>query len=166
MPLNRIMIVGPPGAGKSTFAKVVAKRLHLPCYHLDHYYWKPNWQKHSAEKWQDIHKQLIKNPAWIIEGCAIKSSFRERFVAADMVIYFKPSRFICLWRMIRRFFAGRPDALPQGCCEGLPWRLIQYMWTFEELMGSYLPQAQKDFPDVKVIIVRTSADALRVLNSF
>ena len=92
MPPKRIMIVGLPGAGKSTFAQFLSQRLHLACYHIDNYYWKPRWQKHSSSEWKAIHQHLIEKPQWIIEGCAIKSSFIERFARAELVIYFKLPR--------------------------------------------------------------------------
>ena len=66
---------------------------------------------------------------------------------------------VCLWRMVkRRFLETRPDKLPTGCDEGLPWRLIKYMWTFDRLLMSYyLPAGQKNFPHVKVIIINEPA---------
>ncbi|MBM3886873.1 hypothetical protein FJ364_02980 [Candidatus Dependentiae bacterium] len=157
------MIVGLPGAGKSTFSAKLAKQLQLPLYHIDRYYWKPNWQKHQPHEWKAIHQKLIEQPAWIIEGCAIKSSFIERFAVADLVIYFKLPRWLCLWRMIKRRFSSRDLSLqdrPANCSEGLPWRLIKYMLLFDSaLMRVFLPQAQSLYPNVSVVIFRSDEDA-------
>jgi adenylate kinase family enzyme len=154
------MIVGLPGAGKSTFAHELSVLLSIPCYSIDKYYWKPGWQKHAPHEWTAIHKKLIDNEHWIIEGCAIKSSFMERFERADLVVYFKYSRLLCLWRMFKRRWFAHEDTShrPEGCSEGLPWRLIKYMWTFDNtLMSTLLPQAQLMFAHVRVVVVRNDS---------
>ncbi len=57
MKLKRILIVGRGSAGKSTFAKVLGKKLGLLVYHLDKYFWKSGWKPH--ENIYKIHTKLI-----------------------------------------------------------------------------------------------------------
>src|SRR3954447_546995 len=40
---RRICVKGTSGAGKSTFAAELARRLDLPCIELDALFWGPNW---------------------------------------------------------------------------------------------------------------------------
>ena len=162
---QRIMIVGSPGAGKSTLANLLAKVLGIPCYHLDRFYWKPNWQKYTISEWMAIHQQLIEQPVWIIEGCAIKSSFMERFARADLVVYLKISRLVCLWRMAKRCMLPAAPDRPDGCIDGLPWRLIKYMWQFNaRLMRPLLVQAQKNNPQTRLVVVRNAQQASILFN--
>src|SRR4029077_16885614 len=42
--MNRIMVVGNAGAGKSTFARRLGGKLALPVIHLDSHFWRPGWQ--------------------------------------------------------------------------------------------------------------------------
>ena len=44
----KIAIIGNAGSGKSTLGFELHKKLDLPLYHLDQYYWKPNWQRVDA----------------------------------------------------------------------------------------------------------------------
>ena len=163
MLLQRIMIVGLPGAGKSTFARKLAHALQLPCYSIDRYYWKPNWKKYTVPEWMEIHRSLIEQPAWVIEGCAIKSSFMERFARSELVIYFKIPRGICLWRMVKRCVLPTQSDRPDGCIESIPWRLIKYMWEFDlTLMQPLLPEAQKKHPFVKVVVVQSDQEACKL----
>ena len=46
---ERILVIGPCGAGKSTFSKKLYKILKLPLIHLDTYYHKPNWEEPEKE---------------------------------------------------------------------------------------------------------------------
>lgn len=164
MPPQRIMIVGLPGAGKSTFARKISHSLQIACYHIDRYYWKPNWQKYTVPEWLVIHQALIDQPSWIIEGCAIKSSFMERFARADLVIYFNFPRLLCLWRMIKRSLLPMQNDTPDGCIDGVPWRLIKYMWQFDtSLMQPLWTLAQKKYPHVKVIAIRNDSEACSIL---
>jgi adenylate kinase family enzyme len=41
--VERVAVVGPGGAGKSTFARALGARTGLPVVHLDQSYWKPGW---------------------------------------------------------------------------------------------------------------------------
>lgn len=46
--MKRVLIVGSPGAGKSTLAKKLAARTGLPLTHLDDLYWNAGWEKSSG----------------------------------------------------------------------------------------------------------------------
>jgi adenylate kinase family enzyme len=49
--MKRIMIIGiSPGVGKSTFARRLGELLQVEVYHLDAYFWKPNWVEASLEE--------------------------------------------------------------------------------------------------------------------
>ena len=48
------MIIGPCGSGKSTLARQLQELTSLPLYHLDQYYWKPNWEETEENKWYEI----------------------------------------------------------------------------------------------------------------
>ncbi len=159
------MIFGLPGAGKSTFAIKLAQVLSLPYYSIDKYYWKPLWGRPNLDEWLAIHQQLIDKSSWLIDGCAIKSSFMERYESADVAIYFKYSRLICLWRMIKRCFLKKSSIhLPKGCVNGVPWRLIEYMWTFDRTrMQPLLPEAQVRYPHVQLYVVHNDKEAQRLL---
>ena len=49
--MKRVLIVGSPGAGKSTLAKKLAAKTGLPLTHLDELYWDSNWQQVERELW-------------------------------------------------------------------------------------------------------------------
>jgi len=49
--LERVLVVGCAGAGKSTFARRLAARTRLPLIHLDQLYWKPGWVEAGEAEW-------------------------------------------------------------------------------------------------------------------
>jgi len=57
--VERVLIIGSPGAGKSTLATEVASRTGLPLVHLDQAYWRPGWVEPDKAEWAEEVKALI-----------------------------------------------------------------------------------------------------------
>lgn len=47
----KIIVVGCPGSGKSSFARRLGKFTGLPVVHLDNEYWRPGWVPTEKEEW-------------------------------------------------------------------------------------------------------------------
>ena len=65
---KRILIIGCGGAGKSTLARQLGKKLNLPVVHLDKIWWLPNWQNRTKEEFDILLKEELTKPCWIIDG--------------------------------------------------------------------------------------------------
>ena len=99
---NKIAIIGPSGAGKTTLAKQLYSKLRLKRFHLDRFFWQSGWIKESNESRAEILEKLVlENNCWIIEGAYINSS-EIQLKEADIIIFLDISPFICLWRRIKR----------------------------------------------------------------
>ncbi len=66
--MKRILIIGIPGAGKSTFAKRLAEKIKLPVIHLDQQYWKSGWVEPKGEDWEKRVEEVSSAAEWIIDG--------------------------------------------------------------------------------------------------
>ena len=53
MSMQRILVIGGSGAGKSTFSVELAKKLNLPLVHLDRLFWRAGWQHVSREEFDN-----------------------------------------------------------------------------------------------------------------
>ena len=110
--MQRILIIGSCGAGKSTLAIALGKKLSFPVIHLDSHYWQPGWQETEEARWQKIQHELIQGESWIIDGNYGKT-MDIRLAAADAIIWLDYNRYLCLWRVLRRYlqYPGkvRPD---------------------------------------------------------
>ncbi|WP_242835879.1 AAA family ATPase [Clostridium sp. DL-VIII] len=42
--MERILIIGGNGCGKTTLAQTLASKLEIPLIHLDKLYWRDNWE--------------------------------------------------------------------------------------------------------------------------
>ena len=46
--MRRVMIVGQPGAGKSTLAREIGAITHLPVVHIDLIHWRAGWVERTG----------------------------------------------------------------------------------------------------------------------
>ncbi|PWU70039.1 topology modulation protein [Gracilibacillus dipsosauri] len=168
--MNRIMVIGiSPGVGKSTFARRLGNILNLKVYHLDAYYWKPNWIEAPYEEFANAQKEIVKKSQWIIEGNYNKT-FDIRAEHADTIIYLELPLRVCLYRVVKRWLTNigknRPD-MGDGCTEKLDWPFIKYICTTYYPRKKKMHQRFQDFqriaPEKEIIILNTKKDMKQYL---
>jgi len=119
------MIFGLPGSGKSTFAVTLSHQLKIPLYHLDKHFFTKNWVERDSKDFLKRQRKMVSQNTWIIDGNALQS-LEMRYARADLVLYFCPSRLLCLARLIKRrwFKDASLQDRAEGCYERLPFHLI------------------------------------------
>ncbi len=130
--MNRILVIGNAGAGKSTFARQLGGKLALPVVHLDSHYWRPGWQTPEIKTWRQQIMTLVESPAWVMDGNYI-NTFDIRLPCADGLVWLDHPRGICIRRVLIRTIVGygrtRPDLAP-GCPDRFDIAFLRYVWTF------------------------------------
>ena len=106
---RRILVVGSGGAGKSTFARELARRTGLPLVHLDLHYWKPGWTPTPPDEWLGRVRDLVRGDRWIIDGNYV-GSLALRLERCDGVVFFDLPRLICLGGIARRWLRHQVDS--------------------------------------------------------
>jgi len=125
------MIVGCGGAGKSTLARALGERLDVPVVHLDRIFWKPGWVKRPMDEFLERQRaELSKHAAWVCDG-NYGRTMDYRLGQADTVVFVDRSRWLCLWRVIRRRLRQRerPD-MAAGCREQINLEFLRYVWSY------------------------------------
>lgn len=133
--MNRIAVVGCSGSGKSTFCRQIAKKIGLPLIHLDYsFHDSTKDYVHDKEAWYKKAKELIDQPTWIIDG-VYSSTFSIRFKRADVIFFFDYPRYICLYRIFKRWFEYRKkhrEDMPLDWQEKIDWGFLRFVWTFNK----------------------------------
>lgn len=130
--MQRVLIIGSPGAGKSTLAHAVAARTQLPLYHMDKIHWLPGWiERDRAEALAEV-EQVLDHARWIIDG-NYGSSLPIRIQRADTVVWLDYPTHLCLGRALKRWWhyrgRSRPD-MTDGCPERLNLEFLLYVLMF------------------------------------
>lgn len=146
--MNRVLVIGSPGAGKSTFACALAERTGLPLVHLDAEYHLPGWVERDEAEWSAKLDRLLARDRWIIDG-NYGGSMDRRLTRADTAILLDYPTALCLWRVIKRVVTlngqVRPDAAP-GCPERLDWEFLHYVAAFRHAKTPALQRRLASFP--------------------
>lgn len=158
--MERILIIGSPGAGKSTFARKLADLTGLPLIHLDQEFWQPGWKMTPADLWRDQLREMISGKRWIIDG-SYDSSLDIRLPRADTVIFLDYPRWLCLWRVLKRIITGfgrvRPD-MAEGCPEFLDLGFIKWIYNYRrDHYPRIMQQIEEHFSHGKLIILKDTA---------
>lgn len=132
--MERVMIIGPCGAGKSTLAFRLSEQLGLPLIHMDKLAWKPGWVDRSNDELRQILLPLVTRERWLIEG-NYGSTLPDRLPHADTVVYLDYPIRLCLARLVRRLWryrgCARPD-MTEDCPERLDLGFLWYVLRWNE----------------------------------
>lgn len=66
--IDRVVILGTTGAGKTTVANQISNVLHLPMIELDQFKWKEGWTSVSDDEFKERVKNAVKADRWIVDG--------------------------------------------------------------------------------------------------
>lgn len=66
--MEKVIIIGCPGAGKSTFSKALQVKTGLPLYHLDNLFWNNDQTHVSRDIFDKRLNNILKQHTWIIDG--------------------------------------------------------------------------------------------------
>jgi adenylate kinase family enzyme len=97
--LKRILVAGSSGAGKTTLARQLARRLDLPFVEIDSLFHGPNWV--PREEFVEDVDAFTSQPAWVLDHdySAVRHLVWSRI---DTFIWLDYSRFVCECRVIKR----------------------------------------------------------------
>ena len=166
--MKRVLVIGPGGAGKSTFARRLGEVLNLEVTHLDRAYWRSGWTKPAAEDWQQTVTELARRDSWIMDG-NFGGTLELRVKHCDTIIFLDMSRPLCLWRVVKRRLTyrnrSRPD-MTEGCHEKLDLDFILWVWNYSRRSRPRVVRLLNEVTgDKRVIWLRSPREAERFLQS-
>jgi adenylate kinase family enzyme len=111
--VERVVVIGNGGSGKTHLARRLATRLNLPSTHLDAAYYDADWQPTPPPEFAARHHQLVAAPRWIIEGNHA-TTLPIRLAAADTLVFLDLPAAICLAWIAQRRWSYRGGLHPDG----------------------------------------------------
>lgn len=105
---HRIIVLGCPGSGKSTFSRKLHEITGLPLFHLDNIWWNPDRSHISREEFDGRLDELLHLDCWIIDG-DYSRTYETRFKACDTVFFLDCSFEECMRGISERIGKARSD---------------------------------------------------------
>lgn len=165
--MERVMIIGCGGAGKSTLARKLGEKTGLPVVHLDKLFWKPGWESVSREEFDALHRRELEKDRWIIDG-NFDRTIPERLARCDTVIYLDFSRVACLLGVAKRVLTThgtvRPD-MGEGCSERFDREFLQWVWNFNKNKRDNIYRRLAEVEEVDIIILENRRQVERFLQN-
>ena len=150
--MERAVVIGCPGGGKSTFARALAKKTGLPLYYLDMMYW--NADKTTVERGLFLARlaETLEKERWIIDGNYI-STMDMRLEKCDTVFFLDYSREVCLGGVEARMGKQRPD---------MPWVETEWDDEFRRIIEDF---TEKSRPKILALLEKHSGKEIHIFST-
>jgi adenylate kinase family enzyme len=168
--MQRILVMGSSGSGKSTFAQQLSAITGIPMVSLDALYWKPGWVPSDNAEFDARVTDVAHQPRWIIDGNYTSSGAGElRRSTADAVFWFDLPRRTCMTGILSRIVTSygrvRPEMAP-GCPEKIDFEFFRYVWTYRQIQRPKLLEYFEGLrPDQPLIAFTNRAQADQYLTN-
>lgn len=153
--MNKAIIIGCPGSGKTTFAEKLQKCTGLPLYYLDAIWHKPDKTHIPREEFDQRIVEIFETPRWIIDG-NYKRTIEMRMKQCDTVFLFDLPVEVCLQGVTDRVGKERYD---------LPWleteldpEFKQFIEDFPKDTLPYIYELIEKYKDEKRVIIFKSRE--------
>lgn len=153
--MKRIIVIGSPGAGKSTFARKLREKTGLPLYYLDMIFHRPDRTTVTHEEFDQRIREILQTDNWIIDG-NYQRTLPLRFEACTDVFFLDFPLDQCLEGAEARIGTARED---------MPWveqefdpEFRQYILDFPKDQLPRIYELIEQYRDSRQITVFQSRD--------
>ncbi len=167
--MQRILVIGNGGTGKSTLSAELSERLGIPVYHLDQIAWGPRWTRVSEQDYAARLNEILAAESWIVDGWSSQSSMQQRLDAADTIIFLDYAIWLAYYGATKRFFQYYSKRNPYDPPETTRGEVLMLtyraMWR---VYRNYVPELRSMLEKLKsksIIHARSRAELQRKLNA-
>ena len=147
--MKKVIVVGCPGSGKSTFARKLQEKTGLPLYYLDMIWHKPDKTTLTKEEFDEKLHELITRDEWIIDG-NYSRTLEPRLQACDTAFVFDLPLEVCLAGAQARVGTKRID-MPWEETE-LSQEFLNYILSFSQQQLPRLLQLARQYSAQKQVV--------------
>jgi adenylate kinase family enzyme len=135
--MERIVVIGTTGSGKTTLAQQISSQLNIPHIELDALYWNPNWSESTTEVFYSRVNKALSGDRWVVDGNYSKVR-NLIWSKADTLVWLDLPLFTTFRRLLRRtvqrvvtqeeLWSGNRETLQQTLSQDsiLLWLFLTY----------------------------------------
>lgn len=159
--MKKVIVIGCPGSGKSTFSRALHKETGIPLYHLDMLKWNSDKTTVSKEIFLDRLNGILSEDEWIIDG-NYASTMELRMSVCDTVLFLDFPLEVCLSGIKERQGKPRPD---------MPWIETEDDEEFLEFIRDYNTDSRpkviellNKYSDKNIVVFKSRKEAEQYIN--
>ena len=154
--MKRVIVIGCPGSGKSTFSRALRDKTGLALYHLDMLYWNEDRTTVERSAFLERLSAVLSEDEWIIDG-NYASTMEMRMAACDTVFFLDFRTDVCLEGVRERRGKARDD---------IPWVETETDEEFLEFIKSFncgqrpeIIELLKKYSDKNIVVFSSRDEA-------
>lgn len=160
--MKKIIVIGCPGAGKSTLAKELSRLCKLPLYHLDMIWNKSDKTTITREEFDNKLDEIFKEDEWIIDG-NYQRTLEKRIKEADTIFLLDYSLEVCIMGATSRVGIKREDMpwVEENLNEEFKQKIINFSQDKLPVIYNWLDKYKEN---KNIIIFKTREDSKKYLD--
>ena len=155
--MNRILVLGNSGAGKSSFTVSLAKKLNIDYLHLDKVVYKVSWDLPCFDDLQIEVDEFIKKKKWIMDGNFLNNC-TNRFIESDTIFFLDINRFVCLFSVLKRNkkYKGKPrESRSDLCDEKITFSYLKWVfWDYYKTSRKQIKKIINENTDKQIVVFK------------
>lgn len=156
--MEKIIVIGCPGAGKSSFSRRLREKTDLPLYYLDMIWHKSDKTNITRDEFDAALSDILKKDKWIIDG-NYSRTLEIRLKACDTVFMLDFPTAVCLEGARSRIGKKR---------EEMPWieeefdpEFKQYIIDFANTKLPHIYELLNKYKDKNIIVFKSREELNR-----
>jgi adenylate kinase family enzyme len=154
--MKKIIVIGCPGSGKTTFSEKLNRATGIPLFYLDAIWHKPDKTHISREDFDERLGEILALDSYIIDGNYSRTQER-RIAACDTVFFLDYPIEVCLAGIKARM--GKPRA-------DMPWieteedaEFLEYVKRFNTEQRPNIIELLGKYKDKRIFVFKTREEA-------
>lgn len=160
--MNKIIVIGCPGSGKSVFSRALHEKTRIPLYCLDMMYWNTDKTTVGREIFRARLAEVLAKDSYIIDG-NYQSTMETRIEKCDTVFFLDYDLETCLSGVLAR--RGKPR-------EDMPWIETEEDPEFMQTIKAYIPEQRprvlallEKHKDKNIVVFKSREESTKYLES-
>lgn len=156
--MKRVIVIGCPGSGKSTFARALQHKTGLPLVYLDMLNWNADRTTVPREVFRARLADALNGQEWIIDGNYC-STMEQRIAAADTIFFLDYSPEVCMEGILSRRGTVRPDIPWVEAPDDVDEEFVEFVKNFASETRPIVLELLAKYSEKTTIIFRSRQDA-------
>ncbi len=165
--MNKVMIIGNGGGGKTTLAHQIAEKYGLPCIEIDTLQFQPGWVRTAEPELRQAIEKIHQTDRWLIDGFGPWDQIEDRARLADLIIFVDHPIWVHFWwacqRQIAAALGEQRVGGPKDCdLRDVTRQMFETLWWVHENLRPKLVELVESLQATKKVVWIRSPEELDV----